>query len=363
MTEIPESLLQENVVARESISWLREHRHSDPDQPWFLCASFSRPHFPLTAPRRHFERYWPDGVTEPEVGPESDAANHPYALDKAEQDEMDRFDDEELLRARAAYFACVDFLDEILGEFLDTLETNGFLENTIVVYTTDHGELAGEHGLWWKDAWHEGSTRVPWSIQLPAHREGDREPSKISTPASLLDLYPTLCGLAGIDAPGDIDGVDLSTAVETGEEPDRGPVFADFLAHSNDDLAYRMVRDGRYKYVQFRNAPEVLFDIEADPYERTNLATNPDEEQAAVLERLRGIVDETIDFEAIDEQRRRDEREFADQTLGIPRGTGNAYLLPDGRLVDATTALYKPDVLAYDPSTIFDDWPSTRSEE
>lgn len=362
VTEIPESLLQEHVVARESISWLREHRHADPEQPWFLCASFSRPHFPLTAPRRHFERYWPDGVTEPNVGDESDAANHPYAREKAERNGTDDLDREELLRARAAYFACVDFLDEVMGELLHTLEAAGLLENTIVVYASDHGDLAGEHGLWWKDAWHEGSTRVPWGVQLPDHRRGDRDPSRISTPVSLLDLFPTLCGLADVEIPNDLDGVDLSSAVETGEEPNRGPVFCDFLAHWNEKFAYRAVRDGRYKYVQFRDAPEVLFDLAADPYEQKNLAPDPDEEHAASLVRLRELVNDTVDFEAIDERRRHDERESDDDRLGIPRGTGNAYLLPDGRLVDAATSLYKPDVLAYDPSTIFDDWPESDSD-
>ena len=68
VTEIPESKLQEQVVARESIAYLREQQHANPEQPWFLCASFSRPHFPLTAPRRYFERYWPQGVTPPKVG-------------------------------------------------------------------------------------------------------------------------------------------------------------------------------------------------------------------------------------------------------------------------------------------------------
>jgi choline-sulfatase len=357
VTEIPESLLQEQVVARESISWLREHRHASPDRPWFLCASFSRPHFPLTAPRRHFERYWPDGVSGPEVGEDSDAAQHPYARHKAESNGTADLDEETVLRARAAYLACIDFLDEVLGEFLRTLDDAGLLENTVIVYTSDHGELAGEHGLWWKDAWHEASARVPWSVQLPAHREGTRDPAEISTPVSLIDLFPTLCGIAGIEAPDDLDGTDLSEPVETGAEPNRGPVFTDFLAHSTDRFAYRMVRDGRYKYVGFRDAPGVLFDVEADPYERDNLAIDPDEEHAAVLERLRAIVDDTVDFGAVDEQRRRDERESAGQALGIPRGTGNAYLLPDGRLVDAATPLYKPDVLAHEPSRVFTDWP------
>ncbi|HEX9867917.1 MAG TPA: sulfatase-like hydrolase/transferase, partial [Candidatus Tectomicrobia bacterium] len=84
ITEIPESKLQEQVVARETLAFLREQRHARPDQPWFLCASFSRPHWPVTAPRRHFERYWPDNVTLPKVGRSGDTANHPYTQSVAD---------------------------------------------------------------------------------------------------------------------------------------------------------------------------------------------------------------------------------------------------------------------------------------
>jgi choline-sulfatase len=357
VTEIPESLLQEQVVARESVAWLREHRHSDPDEPWFLCASFSRPHFPLTAPRRHFERYWPDNVPEPPVGREGDAADHPYTEERREHTKIDSFSDEELARARAAYFACVDYLDEVLGEFLDTLETEGFLEDTVVVYVSDHGDMAGEHDLWWKSTWHEGSSHVPWLVQLPDHRTGDREASTVSTPVSLVDLFPTLSGLADVPVPESVSGVDLSAAVRTGTEPDRGPVFTDNFP------AYRMVRDGRYKYVQFRDAPELLFDLERDPHETTDRSADPTGEDADALRRLRDLVDETVDFDAVEERRRRSEAEMEQYELGIPPGTGNAYLMPDGRLVDATTPLYKPDVLAADPSLIFDDWPADESQD
>jgi len=363
VTEIPESQLQEWTVVRESLTWLREHGD---DGPWFLTASFSRPHFPLTAPRRHVERYWDleadeptDRLTDPPVGGDSDAATHPYSERKREHKRIDSFDRKTLQRARAAYFACVDFLDEVLGEFLRSAEAEGFLEDTVVVYTSDHGDLAGEHDLWWKGSFHEGATRVPLLVQTPAHRDGDREPARVETPVSLIDLYPTLCGLTGLTAPDDIDGVDLSRAVETGEEPERGPVFCDHLP------AFRAVRDGRYKYVGFgdENDPELLFDLDADPFERVNLADDAtveeatDEADAEALERLRGIVADTVDFEAVEERQRQARERAEGHRLGIPPGTGNAYVMPDGRLVDVGTPLYKPDVLAADPSVVFEDFP------
>lgn len=355
ITEIPESQLQEWIVVRESLAWLREHGS---EQPWFMCASFSRPHFPLTAPRRHFEHYWDtetdeptDRLTDPPVGTESDAATHPYSQQKAHGQYTPEY--KEMQRARAGYFACVDFLDEVLGEFYRSLEADGFLENTIIVYTSDHGELAGEHGLWWKSGFHEGSARIPFLIQTPAHRAGDRQPATIETPVSLLDLYPTLCGLTGQPSPADLDGVDLSDAIQTGEEPDRGHVVCDNLPE------YRAVRDGRYKYVGFGDEayPELLFDLNVDPFERSNLATDATGEDATALQRLRSIVEESVDFDAVDEEQRRSQEQAERHQLGIPPGTGNAYLMPDGRLVDAGTPLYRSDELAADPSMIFEDWP------
>lgn len=357
VTEIPESQLQEWIVVRESLSWLREHGS---DQPWFLCSSFSRPHFPLTAPRRHFERYWDveadeptDRLTDPPVGADSDGAAHPYSERKAVSQQISDLDEYTTQRARAGYFACVDFLDELLGEFYRTLEADGFLDDTIIVYISDHGELAGEHGLWWKSSFHEASARIPFLIQTPAHRTGDRSAATIETSVSLLDLYPTLCGLSRQTPPTDLDGTDLSETVRTGTDPDRGPVFFDNLP------TYRAVRDGRYKYVGFGDAsdPELLFDLASDPFERSNLAADATGEERLTLERLRGLVEETVDFDAVEEAKRRNEERAESHRLGIPPGTGNAYIMPDGRLVDAGTALYNSDELAVDPSVVFADWP------
>jgi len=360
VTDVPESLLQEYVVLRESVSFLREHDHRRPDTPWFLCASFSRPHFPLTAPRRHFERYWPDGVTRPVVGFEGDTTDHPLTESAIEGFRTDEIDDEEMLRARAAYFASVSFLDEIVGEFVATLERDGFLENAIVVYASDHGELAGEHGLWWKHTWHEGSTRVPLVVQTPSQRRGEAPAQDVETPVGLIDLYPTLCALANVDAPDDLDGTDLSEAVASGHEPDRGPVFCDNLVERwGPGTEFRMVRDGSYKYVGFRDAPELLFDLSADPLETTNLAASADDEHAAALERLRSLVRDTMDFEAAERERRADQRvreAYEWDVPGVAEST-NAYRFPDGRVVDAGTPLYDPRVLLDDPAEEYDDWP------
>ena len=368
VTGIPESLLQESSVVRESVSWLREHDAASND-PWFLCASFSRPHFPLTAPERHFKRYWnveedtpTDLLTEPPVGREGDSADHPMTEGMVSGFRTDEIDHEETMRARAAYFACVDYLDELLDDFLAMLERHQLLDDTIVLYCSDHGELAGEHGVWWKHSWHEAATRVPLFVQTPAHREKTDSASTVETPVSLIDVFPTLCGLAGVDPPADIDGVDLSEAVETGAEPDRRPVVSDnFMPRWGDGTEFRMVRDGDYKYVGFRDAQELLFDLSDDPLETTNLALDATDDDRDALDRLRQFVSETVDFDQLEEDMKSVKDSFPripdERRLSIPKGTGNAYHLPDGRIIDADATLYQPHVLTDYPENAFEDYP------
>lgn len=310
----------------------------------------------MTTPQRYFDRYWPDGATEPPVDREGDTADHPIIAAMAEQCQTEEIVHDELLRTCAAYFACIDYLDDRIGDLLAMLERDGLLENTIVIYTSDHGELAGEHGLWWKHSWHEASARVPWFVQVPEHRAGTLAGSELSTPASLLDLFPTICGLTNVDCTPELDGVDLSTAIRTGTEPERGPVFTDNLVPQwGEGTEFRMVRDGRYKYVRYRNGDERLFDLETDSLEQHDISG--DDTVADVRNRLARFVEAGLDFDEAERRRVRDQ--FADEeyVLPVPKGTGNAYVFPDGRLIDAGTPLYKPDILADYPPAVFDDWP------
>jgi choline-sulfatase len=255
---------------------------------------------------------------------------------------------DEMMYARACYFACVSYLDEVIGDMLMRLERSGFLENTIIVYTTDHGEMAGEHGVWWKNGWYEACTRVPLIVSLPEHRRGDLAPSKCRTPVALVDLFPTLAGLAGVSAPDGLDGTDLSAAARGGDAPDR-PVFTDALnPRWGEGTEFRMVRRGRYKYVRFRSFPPLAFDLETDPGEQRDLlgaASGPEVPEA--VRALAAIAEESIDFDEAERERTgRDgglRREFA-QDVG--RSTGNLYVLPTGKLVNAEDALYNPTVVA-----------------
>src|SRR5215208_3241215 len=116
-------------------------------------------------------------------------------------------------------------------------------------------------------------------------------------------------------------------------------------------------QQGRYKYVGFRDAPELLFDLNDDPLEQRNLSPGAEGEDAEALARLRRMVAQTMDFDAAEAERLRDEKRSGEYELKINRGVTNAYLLPDGRIVHAEATLYRPEVLTADPATVFADWP------
>jgi choline-sulfatase len=359
ITEIPESLIQDEIVAHETVAFLREHRHANPDQPWFLCASFSRPHFPLTAPRRYFEAYWPNGVTEPRVPAAGDAYDHPMSVGMRKGFLADEIPYDETMRARAAYFACVSYLDEVIGDLLLRLEAEGLLDDTIIVYTTDHGEMAGEHGVWWKNGWYEACTRVPLIVSLPEQRSGNLGASRWDTPVSLLDLFPTLSGLAGVDPPPELDGIDLSASVQGKGEPKDRYICCDALfPRWGEGTEFRMVRWRRYKYVRFRNSPPLFFDLGHDPGEQLDLITRGAAGGAReAMDRLSDFANRSMDFDEAEKERTVRDGSLREE-LGqeLPDSTGNLYLLPSGKLINADDTLYHPTVIAGDLGRAFSDY-------
>ncbi len=348
VSKIPESLTVDRIIAEESTAFLREQRAARPDQPWFLCASFSRPHFPFTAPPRHVARYHPDTISPPRIPAAGDSYEHPVSRAIRVGFQVDRIDRAETMRARAAYFACVSYFDEVVGDLPAQLEASGLLDDTIIVYTSDHGEMAGEHGTWWKSTWNEASTRVPLFVSLPEHRRGELPPRRISTPVSLLDLMPTLAAFAGAPPPEAASGVDLTAAVRgTGDPPDR-PIACDHLnARWGPGSEFRMLRWGRYKLVLFGDYDPLLFDLETDPGEQRNLFAADERDVAAAREKLLAAARQNLDFEEVARVRAETNQRLKG-LYGFDPGDSmpNQYLLRNGSIVDADAPVYRPRVIS-----------------
>ncbi len=363
LTAIPASKVQDEVVATETVAFLREQRHSRPEQPWLLCASFSRPHFPLTVPPRHLERYWPDHVTEPRVPASGDAYDHPMSVGMRRGFNVDRIDHDEMMRARAAYFGCVTYLDEVIGDLLLRLDADGLLDNTIIVYTSDHGEMAGEHGTWWKNGWYEACTRVPLIISTPEQRQQQQAAQQIDTPVSHAALLPTLCAMAGITpstaSAAGFDGPDLSAAVRGEATVASSPVYCDnLMPRWGAGTEFRMIRWGQYKYVHFRDCAPLFFDLAADPAEQHNLAADATGDARQALDYLAPLAARSIDFAAVEEERALHAARLQEQYAfpGDP-GLGNQYLMPSGQVVEADDTLYRPTVRVANPADFYADWP------
>jgi choline-sulfatase len=345
-TEIPESLLSDGVIARESLAFLLEHQASQADKPWFLCAGFTRPHAPYTAPGRYFNRYR-DKTPHPPA-PASIAGDlEPFAREYYDTFGYGELSEEQTRRGVEGYHAAVDFMDDCVGELLDGLDKAGLLENTIIIYSSDHGEMMGRHGLWAKAVYYEEALRVPLLVTGPGIGQGQTD--KV---ISLIDLFPTMCSLAGLPIPEGLDGVDFSDVLAdpTGPAEPRSHATSCYYKYAvrvkhimAPDLgapnkAMRLSRQRDWKYVEIEGGRPLLFNLADDPHELHNLADDP-----ACAERCEQMRREALggmSWEEIHRQLIADQQRMPEFFSGVKPTMPNQYRLPDGRIFDAEAELY-----------------------
>lgn len=333
VSELPEEIMQESVVTREALSFIRAHGEARPDQPWFVCASYARPHHPVTAPSRHFERFWPRGPELPPLPSGFPDSVHPHDRFIIEDYRLTQFSADERRKCLAAYYASLSFLDECIGDLLEGLRRDGLLDNTVIVYTSDHGDMMGEHGLWWKRSYYDGSAAVPLLIRTGAPMAVRESVSDI---VELLDLFPTLCDLAGLPHPDGLDGESLVR--------ERRKEFARCEHIARSEMTFRMIRTMRWKYVEFPEYRPVLFNMLNDPGETENLAGSSEGVPVA-WELHRRLWDDGQTFEQLMSERlHRRERAMKESPVSCDRSP-NQYALPGGETTDAERAIYEPYLL------------------
>ena len=280
----------DNEVVEKTRAYLREPaRH---ESPWALCVSFFTPHFPFIARPEYFHHYYPDRVDMPEI-PDGHLASQ-HAVSKRLRDFYGcaEIPEENVRRVRAAYYGLVEFVDDQIGAVLDALEGNGLAQNTVVVYVSDHGELNGEHGLWFKCSFYEQSVRVPLIVRWP-----DKVPpgTRYKRITSLIDVTATLLDISGADNEG-VDGTSLAPLLIGAEADGGGVALAEYEAQVARS-PWRMVRRDRYKLNYYHGEGCELFDLEADPGEFHDLAANP--AHGEVVRELREVALTDWDPEAI----------------------------------------------------------------
>ncbi len=243
----------------------------DPSRPLLLVASFTHPHDPYEVPAEYWARY--DGVEiDPPVRPEPPQPLDPPTRRLRAMVAADPIpvSPEQALRARRGYYGAVSLVDDHAGAILSALSDHGLAENTIVVVTSDHGDMLGERGLWYKMAPFEDSVRVP----LIVHAPGRFAAARVGPPVSLLDLVPTLADLAGgFELAAPVDGISLLPALRGDELPPRD-IPLEYLAEGVSAPQVTLVR-GALKAIQEHGEPPLAYDVGGDPGERVNIADDP----------------------------------------------------------------------------------------
>jgi choline-sulfatase len=271
---------------------IRELDRRGDDRPFFLTVSFTNPHDPWELPQRHWDIYDAAGIDLPDVGLMSHDKADPHSLRLRGMYGVDHhgpLSDAALRRARHGYYSAVSYLDERVGEVLAALDETGHTQDTVVIFTSDHGEMLGERGLWYKMAFFENACRVPLIVRGPGVGSG-----RVSSPVSHLDLVPTLLDLCGADNAGEpLEGTSLAPLLADGASGG-GPesVVGEYLAEGVQHPMV-MIRRGRHKFIRCDGDPDQLYDLDADPLELTNLAA--DTAHANLAEQFRRETDERWD--------------------------------------------------------------------
>ncbi len=272
---------------------------SEPQRPFFLTVSYHHPHEPFWPPRDIWDLY-EDAQIDLPLFPANLEATY-STLDRwlnvyhgVRQAENLR-DPESLRRLRRAYYALVTYVDRKVGELLAALAETGHAENTIVVFTSDHGDMLGERGMVQKRAFYEWSNRVPLILRFP---DGRAAGQRVAAPVNLVDILPTLLDVAGFPDQNrlPLDGDSLLALVD-GRVDEGRCSFTEYHAQGSHAPCF-MVRQGAWKYVYLHGYETQLFDLESDPGEWHNLAGQP--EYAALESHLKGLILSRFDPDAID---------------------------------------------------------------
>jgi iduronate 2-sulfatase len=263
------------------------------DEPFFLAVGFVRPHVPFVAPKRYFEPFLPYEKLSlpPKLAGDWDDIPKPginYKTSRNMQMDLRR-----QKKALGGYYAAVSYMDAQVGKVLDALKRSGQEDNTIVIFTSDHGYHLGEHDFWAKVSLHDESAKVPLVIRVPG-----KQPAVCHSLVELLDLYPTIAALCELDVPSRLQGKNLTPMFDNPAHRVRDAAFS--AAPSSKGF---LLREDDWAYIQYGEDAAggvELFDMVADPKQYTNLATMPEHRstverfQAQMAARLKAVRDNDL---------------------------------------------------------------------
>jgi choline-sulfatase len=291
------------------------HIRSGDERPFCYVVSFSHPHDPFTIPRTWWDLYRDEDIPMPHTGYE-DASLHPHERRLRVVCAMNgvKITEDRVRAARRAYYGAISYVDDHISRLITLLDETGRLGHTIIIVTSDHGEMLGERGAWYKMSFYEGAARVPLVVRAPALFP----PGRVPVPVSTMDLLPTLVGLAH---DGDLSGLvgpldGQSLLPHLSGAPDRDEAVAEYLAEGAI-APIVMIRRGRHKFIHSPADPDQLFDLLCDPHERASLAADP--ATAGLAGEFRREIAARWDLAALDQEVRHSQqrRHTVGRALGI----------------------------------------------
>ena len=263
-------------VTKGSTEFLRGRKASAP--PFFLLSGYIAPHFPLIVPEKYWETY--RGKVPMPVIPEGYLESLPRNYKHLRiAFNIEDVPDDIVRKGRELYYGFVQWLDEEIGKVLDTLGDSEAANNTMVIYTTDHGENMGEHGLWFKNNLYDSAAHVPLIVSWPARWNGGQ---RRTGACSLVDLVQTIAEVAGAKPPKDWNGDSMVAWLDDPKTAWKDLAVSEYYGH-NIASGFAMIRMGTFKYIYHTSAGKdwpaerELFDLKADPGELNNLAGHPDQ--------------------------------------------------------------------------------------
>ena len=287
---VTERVHSDERVLNHTLEFLRD-KAPQLDRPWALYVGFTAPLPRFRVALRYLEMYPADHIPLPEIPPGYlEEMPEPWTATRAYKRIATPIPEDRVRRARAAYFGLITELDERVGRLLDRLEQDGLQQNTLIVYTSDHGQSMGEHGMWFHNEPTDRSSRVPLIMAGPGIPEGN----KVDTPVMHADLFPTFLQAARGSVPSGLRGHSLLPlcAGQSGDHPD----FAYSECHAEGTCTGSfIIRKGRWKYIHYSYYDDLLFDMENDPEEFRNVIDTPEGRAARpeLHEILLSLVDPT----------------------------------------------------------------------
>ncbi len=263
-------------VTFKAVQHIYDLARNDDKRPFFLQVSYTHPHEPYLCRKEFWDLYEGADIPMPRVGALSENEHDPHSIRLLKDFGMlgIQFSDDDVARAIRAYYGSISYIDSMVAKLMAALKSTQQDENTVIIFTSDHGEMLGERGMWFKKHFFEKSLRVPLIMSGPGIT-----PQRVSELTSLVDLVPTFNGLANTSVELEpLEGVDLMTLLNRGNPPSERTVYAEYLAEATKVPIF-MIRRGTFKFISSSQDGHLLFDVVADPDERVNLALQPEHQE------------------------------------------------------------------------------------